>query len=242
MWTHIKNRLLWRGIGIVLVFGADASFGESLKQPWQKPYLQYRDVVQRVTNQVAKNFRPEFMIIREPSIVATIPVDGFASRVLEESENLFFPYRQGLQSCIEKFQNEYRSSKPFTFEKFATVLDEYTEILVTTLEQKEDKATPEGIREKKVISSRTLYELTRTLTQYLSAKLARYKDGDIDGFSADKALSVTLSDLGRRLLKLDLTTREDARSLSERGLAADESEPLCRITLLPTKDQQASND
>ena len=220
--SRLLKRALLLSVAIFLLQPTVGYADESVPaatQPWSKPYSDFHDLVGHINEEAAKSYFPEFMIIRGASTIATIQIDPFSAEVLKEADETFRPYREGLQKCVERDENEYRPSRTYSYERFGWFLDKYVRLLNSTLGAQEEPPVVDGVKEKKVSTDYTLYAYTRLLGAYLEARTEKFKTMDGLAYTADRQLSTSLSDVGRRVLHLDMTRRFDRSSLVEKGIS-----------------------
>lgn len=220
----ISTVSLLRVIGLALVLGALASADrtpdsakETAPEPWMRPYAELHTEVTKLNEKVERNYFPEFLMIKGSDIVASVQIDAFGAKVMKESEGLFQPYREGLMACAARHRNEYREAKTYSFERFAWFLDGYVKLLVSTINEHTEPHGVDGVREKRVTTDRALYAYTQLGLAYLREKALRQKTQGIDDSAAEKRMEAALSDIGRRVFRLDLTQKFDYRELVEKG-------------------------
>ena len=240
-------------------------------QPWTKIYSDFHEMVGRINEEAAKSYFPEFTIVRGTSTIATIQIDPFSAQVLKEADETFKPYREGLQKCVERDENEYRPARTYSYERFGWFLDRYVRLLTGTIGGQEEPPVVEGVKEKKVSTDYALYLYTRLLGAYLEARTEKFKSMDGVSFTSDRMLLASLSDIGRRVLHLDMTRRFDRKALLETGavnqpgfrelasgelksdleagvqplsqlMSGKDSEPACEVVLPPRKPQVAQSN
>lgn len=192
---------------------------------WRKTYGDFHALVDKLHSQVSRHFYPEFIMIRQGNIVATVQIDSFGAQVLKEADGVLQGYREGLQLCVEKNQNEYRASRTYSYERFSWFLDSYVRLLVRSLSDREDPQVVNGVKERVVTTDRTMYAYTRLLTAYVDARAEKFKNSDPANYASDRAMSAALADLGRRVLKLDLTQKFDLQEMVAKGPS---SQPVFR--------------
>ncbi len=192
---------------------------------WQKVYKDFHELVTKMDEQVSRNYFPEFMIIKEGHTIATIQVDVFGAKVLKEADDVLLPYREGIAKCVERRQNEYKAAKTYSYERFGWFLDRYVRAMGKAIGGAEEKTPSKGIREKKVATDRSLYAITRLAAAYLQERRERFKNSATDAYAADRAVETAITDIGRRVLRLDLTQKFDRRELLEKGVS---SQPVFR--------------
>lgn len=214
---------------------------------WTKPYKMLRDQVQSYTAKVERKYFPEFMMIRGSDIIATMQIDPFGAQVLREAASLWYPYRVGLQKCIDRTQNEFRGTQSWSFEKFAWFLDDYVRLVVTSIGEYEEPPMREGMRQKVVTTDRKIYAYTQLATAYLQAKTLRQQGKDS---SAERAMGASLRDVGKRVFRLDLTQTFNASDLNGaewnqpvfRHLAGDVDRAALKLALEPLRALAESKD
>ncbi len=233
---------------------------------WSKAYRDLHEIVVKIDSEVARNYLPEVMMIRDGSTVASLQIDGFSARVLRETDNALLPYREGIQTCVDANHNEYRTAQSTSIEAFGWFLDSYVRMLVKSLGAPGEPEMVNGVRERKVTTDRVVYAFTRLLTSYLGEREQKFAHVESYAFDSDRAVANALNDLARRVFRLDLNQKFDYKSAMEKGLksqpglrdlASNEggadpssglapliristpanSEPLCKITL-PSKDRK----
>lgn len=273
------KRAVWTWIMACLFFGApkplSADSTPEIARPtttehWTLGYKKLRESVLKIQDQVGRNYFPELMIIKDGSTIASIPVDVFAAKVLKEADEVLFPYREAIQLCVEQNQNEFRVAKVHSFEYFGWFLDNYVRTLGKALESQGEAEVRNGVKERKVTTDRALYAFTKLLNAYLEERVDRYKNLDAPSYAADKALISSITDIGRRVFRIDLNQKFDRRELVEKGMksqpvlrdlaspeggadlslgldpvsrliADSHTEPLCKISLPPRGDQVANS-
>jgi len=196
---------------------------------WSKAYKEFNDLVGQLDVDAGKNFYRQFMIITHGNTITTIPLDLFSVRVLRETNEVLQPYRQGLQQCIEKNQNEYRTAtKPASYEQFTWFLDSYTRQLLSSLNGQDQTVEGEfGIRSRRVTTDRAIYAYTKLLVAYIEERLERNQKavGAALDQSADRALAMAINDIGRRVFHIDINQPFDRKEFLQKGM---NSQPIFR--------------
>jgi hypothetical protein len=213
-------RIILVGLGFVAFASVDRAptwTKDSVAEPWVKTYADFRAEVTKLNEKIERNYYPEFMMIKGTDVVASVQIDAFGAKVMKEAEELFQPYREGLMACVSRHRSEYRAKKTYSFERFAWFLDSYVKILVSTIGEHEEPKVVGGVREKRVATDRALYAYTQLGLAYLREKMARQKAQGVDDSSAERRMETALSDIGRRVFRLDLTEKFDYRELVEKG-------------------------
>lgn len=187
------------------------------QQRWVEPYVEFHRVSQRVESQVQRNYIPEFNLIKNGNMIATYQVDTFGSRVLKEADQVFYPYRTGLTECIEKHRNEFQEPVEYSFEKFAWLMDSYVRLLVHSVGEYEEPTAVNGVRERYVVTDRSLYAYTQLALAYLQFKMDRQKLAGITDMAADKALYRSFTEIAHRVYRLDLNQKFDPEELLKNG-------------------------
>ncbi len=220
----ISTVSLFRVLGFGLLLGALAtadrapdSAREKAPEPWVRVYSDLHTEVTKLNEKIARNYFPEFLMIKGTDIVAAVQMDAFGAKVIKESDEVFQPYREGLMACASKYRNEYRGATAYSFERFAWFLDGYVKVLVSTIGEHEEPHAVNGVREKHVTTDRALYAYTQLGLAYLREKALRQKSQGIEDSAAEKRMETAFADIGRRVFRLDLTQKFDYRELVEKG-------------------------
>lgn len=235
-------------------------------ESWTANYQRLHERVSKISDQLARQFTPELMIIKNGHTIAAIPIDTFSAKVLKELDDVLMPYRQGLQQCVDKNHVEYRIAKNYSYESFSWFLDNYVRTLVKALDSQSEMEVFHGIKEKRVTTDRAIYAFTRLLSAYLEERRERHQNLDPKSYAADTLVLTSIQDIARRVFRLPLSqkfNREEAlfsgiqsqpifRDLASNEGGADLSlgleplsrlmqqgttEPLCRIALPPREGQ-----
>ncbi len=199
---------------------------EAPKENWTRVYRDFHELVARVQADSTRNFFRRFMMIKDGHTISTIEVDPFAVQVLAEADGVFEPYRNGVQTCIDRSRNEFHTGPNYSYEKFAWFFDSYVRTVLGALEP-QDEHHPNGVHDRKVTSDRAVYAYTQLLTAYLDQKIEKYSELENDAYSQspERTLSTVISDIGRRVFHVDLARKFDRRELIAKGLG---SQPVLR--------------
>jgi len=217
-------------ISVFLIVGVglwSPIFGdEAPKENWSRVYRDFHELVSHVQSDSTHNFFRRFMMIKDGQTIATIEVDPFAVQVLLEADAIFQPYREGVQTCVDRSRSEFHTGPTYSYEKFAWFFDSYVKTVLGALEP-HDEHRANGVHERKVTSDRAVYAYTQLLTAYLNQKIEKYSDLENDAYSqsADRALAAAINEIGHRVFKVDLTVKFSRSELITKGLS---SQPVLR--------------
>ena len=208
-----------------LLFLFCISAGAQTTEYWAAPYRTLHSHVTRLQEQVARKYVPELTLIKNGFTIASIPLDAVSATVLKEADQVIFPYRSNLQTCIEGSKNEYRKMPVQSFEYFAWFLDNYIRTVNKALDSQGEAEVVYGVRERKVTTDRALYAFTKLLGAYLEERVERFSTTDTEALAADSALMAAIYDLGRRVFRIDLSPKFDRREVVLKGL---KTQPILR--------------